>query len=214
MCFVFVMFQVVRNSWCRCGCVHMEDEQLWDSCFGLQGGGEGEGDWRFCLFSIQKFISHRQWKRVLWRLLLPLTKWHARAVELGSWSRHVSVDLVTATNRFLWWRSKFLFFLKVVREKQHCLVLQLISFAQARQSRQNATQIRSFELVVVAYHTHWHVITLAWEVTNALWAYSYNQVTTQPSCRCPLWKLHNLWHHCTSQQNWKTLLYAPSPAIR
>ena len=125
-------------------------------------GGKERGDWRFCVFSIQKFIAWRRRKRVLRRLLLPLTTWHARAVEL----RRVSVDPVSVTNRFLWWRSKVLFFLKVVREKRRCLALRLIFFAQARQSRQNATQIRSLgngELqVVVAYHAH--VITLAWEV--------------------------------------------------
>ena len=60
--------------------------------------------------------------------------------------------------------------LKVVREKQRCLALRLIFCAQARQSRQNATQIRGLELVVVAYHAH--VITLAWEVTDVL--HSYN----------------------------------------
>ena len=62
-----------------------------------RGGG---GDLRFCLFSIQKFIARRRRKRVLPRLLLPLTKWHARVVEeLGS--GHVSVDPETVTNQFL-----------------------------------------------------------------------------------------------------------------
>ena len=96
-----------------------------------------------------------------------LCKWHARAVDLGSGRN--SGDPVTVTNQFLWWRSKFLFILEVMQKKQRYLALRLIFFAQARQGRHwKATQISKLvEVVVVAYH-HAHVITLAWEVTNAL----------------------------------------------
>ena len=63
------------------------------------GGRRGRAD-VFCLFSIQKFIGRRRRRRVLRRLLLPLTKWHTRMVEeLGS--ERVSVDPETVTNRFL-----------------------------------------------------------------------------------------------------------------
>ena len=69
------------------------------SCFRLHEGKERGGDLRFCLFRIQKFTARRRRKRVLRRLLLPLTQWHIGAVEeLGS--GRVSVGPEIVTNRF------------------------------------------------------------------------------------------------------------------